>query len=318
MSTSSAFSKAANLVRCSRYISCHGLLSPNRRLYFAATNTRRELLRTSAIPDSLVADVMQHTRAGRVILILDCCHSGAFGRGLATKGGTGVGIEHRFDQGRGRATLTASDELEYAFEADGRPDLGTDHRSVFTDALVTGLKRTRRSQWRRPRVIRRTVRTYCVTRSENTRFEPDAGNVRRLPRRHLCRPIAPTFADGRWGGAAGGSCTPPRTSRFAGVREGAVRELDLLAARDERLGEAARTALRTLADDDSKAVSSAAAKALRPGSKSETSRPAASSERGQWSVTVLKESRREILIRLHLLNDDHDIGVKVGLREHSG
>ena len=53
-------------------------------------------------------------------------------------------------------------------------------------------------------------------------------------------------------------------SRFAGVREGAVRELEhLIRGRDEALALAAKEALERLVDDDSRSVSAAAARTLR-------------------------------------------------------
>ena len=107
------------------YFSCHGVLSQSRRFYFATTTTALNLLRATAIEDSFVNDVMERSRAHSIVLILDCSHSGAFGKGLAPK--TRVDVEHRFE-GRGRVTLSASTELEYAFEdadpASGMSELG--------------------------------------------------------------------------------------------------------------------------------------------------------------------------------------------------
>src|SRR3954447_14450696 len=97
------------------YVSGHGVLSQGRRFYFATATTSMQLLRSTAIEDSFVNDVMQASRARSIVLVLDCCHSGAFGKGLAPKSTTSVDVEHRFE-GQGRVTLSASTELEYAFE----------------------------------------------------------------------------------------------------------------------------------------------------------------------------------------------------------
>jgi uncharacterized caspase-like protein len=97
------------------YVSGHGVLSQSRRFYFATADTSLQLLRSTAIEDGFVNDVIQSSRARSIVLILDCCHSGAFGKGLAPKSATTVDVEHRFE-GRGRVTLSASTELEYAFE----------------------------------------------------------------------------------------------------------------------------------------------------------------------------------------------------------
>jgi hypothetical protein len=127
------------------YLSGHGVLSPDRQLYFATSTTELKLLRATAIEDSFVNAVIQHSRARSVVLVLDCCHSGAFASGMRPKGTESIDVEHRFEGGRGRVTLTASTELEYAFEEDkprsavnavGHPVPG----SVFTRYLVEGLE----------------------------------------------------------------------------------------------------------------------------------------------------------------------------------
>ena len=125
------------------YFSGHGVLSRSRRFYFATTTTALQWLRATAIDDAFVNDVMQQSRARSIVLMLDCCHSGAFGKGLAPKGPLTVDVEHRFE-GRGRITLSASTELEYAFEetepATGINPLSTAAPgSLFTRAVVEGL-----------------------------------------------------------------------------------------------------------------------------------------------------------------------------------
>ncbi len=125
------------------YVSGHGVLSQSRRFYFATANTSLGLLRSTAIEDGFVNDVMQSSRARSIVLVLDCCHSGAFGKGLAPKSATTVDVEHRFE-GRGRVTLSASTELEYAFEEtdpSGINELGpAAPGSLFTRSLVEGLQ----------------------------------------------------------------------------------------------------------------------------------------------------------------------------------
>src|SRR3954453_2147150 len=125
------------------YVSGHGVLSQGRRFYFATATTSMQLLRSTAIEDSFVNDVMQGSRARSIVLVLDCCHSGAFGKGLAPKSATTVDVEHRFE-GRGRVTLSASPELEYAFEEtdpSGINELGpAAPGSLFTRSLVEGLQ----------------------------------------------------------------------------------------------------------------------------------------------------------------------------------
>ena len=59
------------------YISCHGVLDDRGRLYYAATDTDRELLAATAIPAAWLNEQLDDCRCRRQIVILDCCHSGA-------------------------------------------------------------------------------------------------------------------------------------------------------------------------------------------------------------------------------------------------
>ncbi|MGZ8650243.1 MAG: caspase family protein, partial [Solirubrobacteraceae bacterium] len=126
------------------YFSGHGVLSQSRRFFFATSTTVLEYLRTTAIEDSFVNGAMHESRAKSIVLILDCCHSGAFGRGMTPKSALMVDVQHRF-LGRGRVTLSASTELQYAFE-EADPATGINELvrpppgSLFTSCLVNGLR----------------------------------------------------------------------------------------------------------------------------------------------------------------------------------
>lgn len=127
------------------YLSGHGVLSENRRdWFFATTNSKRDNLDATAVWDAWLRDRMSNSRANSIVLILDCCHSGAFIDGRSPKGEREVHVEHLFeDAGTGRVTLTASTSLEYAFEiGEARTtDLGAvSAGSVFTKHLVEGLR----------------------------------------------------------------------------------------------------------------------------------------------------------------------------------
>jgi Caspase domain len=120
------------------YFSCHGVKDQDGRLYFAAKDTKLQRLAASGISSAFVNEQIDHSRSKRVVLLLDCCYSGAFARGFATRGGEGVELKERFE-GRGRAIITASSAIEYAFE-EGQLTSGTDQPAIFTRAVVQGLK----------------------------------------------------------------------------------------------------------------------------------------------------------------------------------
>ena len=119
------------------YLSCHGVKDQDGRLYFAATDTKLQRLAASGISSTFVNEQMGNSRSKRVVLLLDCCYSGAFARGFAPRGGEGVELKERL-QGRGRVVITASSAMEYAFEA-GQLTSDSAQPSVFTTAVVQGL-----------------------------------------------------------------------------------------------------------------------------------------------------------------------------------
>jgi tetratricopeptide (TPR) repeat protein len=119
------------------YFSGHGIKDVDGRLYFATINTKRSLLLATSVPASMVNDAMLRSRSRREVLILDCCHSGAFARGMVAKSDSSVGTSDQF-QGTGRIVLTASDATQYALEAEQATGSGV--RSIFTEVLVNGLK----------------------------------------------------------------------------------------------------------------------------------------------------------------------------------
>jgi uncharacterized caspase-like protein len=94
------------------YLSCHGLLDDRGRLYYATVDTDRELLSVTAVQAAWFNEHLEDCRCRRQILVLDCCHSGAFAKGA--KGDSALALRERFE-GRGRIVLTASRATEYSF-----------------------------------------------------------------------------------------------------------------------------------------------------------------------------------------------------------
>src|SRR5215207_2305248 len=126
------------------HFSCHGLKSESGELFFAARNTRPNRLSSTAISADFVQRCMRASRSRSIVLLLDCCYGGAFGKGVTVRSTGDVNVsdsfpENRVGGGRGRAVITASSSIEYAFEGDRLADDKTQRPSVFTTALVEGL-----------------------------------------------------------------------------------------------------------------------------------------------------------------------------------
>lgn len=97
------------------HFSCHGVKDEDGDLYFATSNTMLRRLGATAVGADFVNRCISRSRSRRIVLLLDCCYAGAFERGMTARAGTEVGIEAQFG-GRGRAVITASSAMEYAFE----------------------------------------------------------------------------------------------------------------------------------------------------------------------------------------------------------
>jgi uncharacterized caspase-like protein len=121
------------------YFSGHGIRDDRGQLFLAVKDTEHNLLRGTAIPATFITEEMDSSRSRRQILILDCCHSGAFSRGMKGSPGTSVGTAAVFEgTGSGRVVLTATDSTQYAWE--GERVIGNAENSVFTHYLIQGLQ----------------------------------------------------------------------------------------------------------------------------------------------------------------------------------
>ncbi|HEX8345868.1 MAG TPA: caspase family protein, partial [Actinoplanes sp.] len=125
------------------HFSCHGLKSESGELFFAASSTRPDRLGSTAVSADFVQRCMRASRSRSIVLLLDCCYGGAFSQGVAVRAAGDVNVLESFPAGRsgggrGRAVITASSSMEYAFEGDRLADDQEVNPSVFTAALVEG------------------------------------------------------------------------------------------------------------------------------------------------------------------------------------
>jgi DivIVA domain-containing protein len=241
------------------YFSCHGIKDERGRLYFAAINTKPNRLASTALSSEFVAEQMQDCRARRIILILDCCYSGAFARGLRHRTSDNIDLDPL--AGRGRAVLFASSAMEYAFEIDGSGIEGAGLPSLFTRTIVYGL-RTGEADLDGDGFV-----------SAEELYDHVRDNLRGLTPGQT--PEKLIDAEGsifvaRSARAAFGLGALPKDIRAAlssplvGVRKGVVEELEpLLNAGGDAVRVAARAALLQLSNDDSDRVAAAATAALR-------------------------------------------------------
>ncbi|MBB5159029.1 caspase family protein [Saccharopolyspora phatthalungensis] len=120
------------------FFACHGVKDTNGEIVLAMHDTETDLLEATGVPASFVLDQINRSRSKRVVIMVDCCFSGAFARGFVSRGTQTVDVVDAL-QGHGRAIITASSAMEYAYEADAIQQFGPPGSSVFTNALVEGL-----------------------------------------------------------------------------------------------------------------------------------------------------------------------------------
>ena len=254
------------------HFSCHGVKDEDGELYLAATDTDLDLLSATGISAAWLNDRISRTRSRRTVVLLDCCFSGSFPSGLRRRG-DGLDAPQRLE-GRGRAIITASNAMEYAYEGDelkgkGRP-------SVFTEAVVEGL-RTGEADLDRDQLVSIDDLYHYVydrvrdrTPSQTPSIKSDLEGALYLARSTYRPPIEPARLDP--------DLLSRTEDRYAGIREGAVQELgELLAVSDPSVALAARETLLRMTSDDSRRVAARAQAALEAAEDART--PARRGER---------------------------------------
>ena len=241
------------------YFSGHGVRDEQGHLYLAVRDTERAILAGTAIEASYVTTRMDRSASKRLVLVLDCCHSGAFGYGAKAAQGATVGTATAFEgTGRGRVVLTATDSTQYAWEGD--QVLGEVENSLFTHYMIEGL------------------RTGAADRDEDGLITID--ELYDYVYEHVLNDT-PKQTPGKWAfgqqgeiviahnAAASRTKLPPEIeeavrSTLPSVRLEAVRELDnVLRGRHAGRSNAAREVLKRLTEDDSRKVAAAAVEMLK-------------------------------------------------------
>lgn len=247
------------------YFSGHGVLDSRGRLYLALKDTQTNILTATGIPSSFIADEMDNCRSKRQILILDCCHSGAFARGV--KAGEQKAVtETTFEgSGFGRVVLTASDSTQFALEGD--QVIAQTELSLFTHFLLEGLKTGKADTNNDGHISLDEWYEYTYTQvlSTTPKQVPHKWSYRQqgdliVAQNPFVKKKVVELSD---------DLIRLIESPYSSAREIAVKELGvLLNSRDLEVSKLARTTLEKLKEDDSRTVSLAVAKVLSEVDKS--------------------------------------------------
>ncbi|MDA1359801.1 caspase family protein [Glycomyces luteolus] len=106
------------------YFSGHGRLDALGKLYLCTQNTQPDLLWATGIAFDSIDSLITTSPAKRVVIVLDCCHSGTF------RGGGGESMT-----GRGHYLITSTREVQLAADEDGQGQ-----PSPFTRQFVAAIR----------------------------------------------------------------------------------------------------------------------------------------------------------------------------------
>src|SRR5215211_53677 len=245
------------------YFSGHGVRDERGALYLAVKNTNHHRLRSTAIKSDFIREALETSRSKRVVLILDCCYSGAFSQGTKAATGASIGTATAFEAGYGRIILTVSDAMQFAWE--GNQIIGDKaQNSLFTHFLVEGLL----GQADLDRDGRITVDELYEYAYEKVRLATPKQTPSKFSTKQqgvvILRENIPlqTVAQGALPEYLKNSINSPS----ARIRAAAVSDLkELLNGNDTDLAQSARLSLEKVSkEDDSRYVSQLAEEALKP------------------------------------------------------
>jgi hypothetical protein len=137
------------------YYSGHGQLARNGELCLATADTRPDALRTTSIPTRHLRDLVEESDSNQVLLILDCCYSGAVDDGRRGDVSSELQI---VQDARGFYIITASTGVQAARET--APMLGGAVMGRFTAAVVNGIESGAADQGRKGRILLSDLRHY--------------------------------------------------------------------------------------------------------------------------------------------------------------
>ena len=111
-------------------------------LYLATRDSELEILDSTTIPAQFIDSMMHKSKSSRIVLILDCCYSGAFPRGLSHRAEDKIlNVKDEFRES-GSVILTSASAMQFSWEGNElKKEQGTsDSTSFYTNLLIKGIE----------------------------------------------------------------------------------------------------------------------------------------------------------------------------------
>jgi molecular chaperone DnaK len=121
------------------HLSCHGRIDSLGHLSFIVSDTELDYIAASGISATFVNDLMERSYSKHIVMMLDCCYSGAFARDMRPRAEVPVVNVVEPLSGRGRVVITSATALQVSYENEQR-SRAKDEPSLFTSAVIEGLR----------------------------------------------------------------------------------------------------------------------------------------------------------------------------------
>jgi hypothetical protein len=158
------------------FFSGHGVQDDSGKLFFAARNTQKQddkVYEADTVAAGFVHSQMESSRSRQIVVILNCCFSGAFSSGLIPQSVGTADVSAQLG-GRGRAILTSCNAVQLSFE-------GKDAElSIYSQFLVEGLKTGEADRDRDGRITVDELHEYVSKRVKDSGFAMNPQNVSQI------------------------------------------------------------------------------------------------------------------------------------------
>jgi len=163
------------------YFAGHGVVDKIDQFYLAARRTckkRGNLKDITAISARYLQEKMGQSLSEQQVIILDCCFSGAFSKGMIARGTNTINLE--FLGGKGRAVLASSTSTQYSFEHQ-LSGLGV-YTHYFIEGIQTGTADRDKDGWisvdEIHEYVSSKVKEYCVEQDIDPPMRPEIYAIR--------------------------------------------------------------------------------------------------------------------------------------------